>query len=235
MVEPKVTLTWASVADIGGALDDLLAALPADERARAARFRVDDARRRFVLARTVLRRTLARQLGCGPAEVELAEGEHGKPHLDGRWPRGPRFNLSHSGDLVVVALAESEVGVDIEQLRRVANAEKLAHRFFSSSERARILATVGAERDRTFLRIWTQKEAYLKAIGAGVGMALRTVETEPDPARPPRLRAVDGDRFETDRWTLLEAEIPGAVCTVAVEHEDPLLEVSRWRLPAGSL
>jgi 4'-phosphopantetheinyl transferase len=91
-----------------------------------------------------------------------------------------------------------------------------------------VLAVSATGRDRAFLRIWTQKEAYLKAIGLGVGMPLREIETEPDPTRPPGLLAVSGDRDEAARWALHEARIPGAVCTVALCGPPSILEVRRF-------
>jgi 4'-phosphopantetheinyl transferase len=221
-------LVWARLADAEGRLGALEAALPEPERARAARFRVADARGRFVLGRTLLRRAVGQLLGVPAEELALVVDERGKPHLaDPAEEPGPFFNLSHSGPVVAVAVASVAVGVDVESLRPVVSAERLARRFLSAAEAAAVLAADAAERDRAFLRIWTQKEAYLKATGLGVGMPLREVDTEPDPARPPRLLAIAGDRAEAAHWTLLEADIPDAVCTVAVLGEPPDLIVRR--------
>jgi 4'-phosphopantetheinyl transferase len=116
---------------------------------------------------------------------------------------------------VILATAVIEIGIDVEVLRSVPRASAMARRFFSAAERDAVLLAEGGARDRAFLRIWTQKEAYLKATGLGVGMPLREVETEPDPAAPPRLVAVGGDRSEAARWAMTEIGIPGSICTLA--------------------
>jgi 4'-phosphopantetheinyl transferase len=221
-------LWWLSIGGLEDRVADLEAWLPPDERERAARFRVAEARRRFVAGRALLRRALGAALGADPASLVLATGHRGKPELVAP-PPPPAigFNLAHSGRVVVVAVAGTAVGVDVEILRPIANAERLARRFFSAAETAAVLARTGADRDRAFLRVWTQKEAYLKAIGLGVGMPLAGVGTEPEPTRPPRLVAISGDPAEAARWSLLEVAIPGAVCVVAAPRPVPRLDVHR--------
>lgn len=228
MVPTAPQLLWAKLPDIEGRIDDLLAALPEDERARAGRFRVSDARGRFVLGRTLLRRMLGELLAVPGESLALALDERGKPRLAAS-DAEPRlhFNLSHSGRVVALAVAAVPVGVDVEALREVANVERLARRFFSPAEAAAVLAAAGGDRGRIFLRTWTQKEAYLKATGLGIGMALREVETDPDPHRPLRLLAVAGDHAEAARWSLVEVEIPGTVCTVAVAGDAQEVAVRR--------
>jgi 4'-phosphopantetheinyl transferase len=229
MTEKTIQLRWAALPDFDGFLEALEERLPSQERRRAARLRVDAARHRFVLARSMLRRHLGATLGVDPQLLTFAAGDHGKPRLAfTEIEDPPRFNLSHSGNLVALITATAEVGIDIESLREIANAERMARRFFSTGEQSRITRLAGAARDRAFLRIWTQKEAYLKATGLGVGMPLHTVETEPDPAEPPGLRAIAGDRNEAASWTLLEVEIPDAVCIVATR--EPAVELQVLRL-----
>jgi len=178
----------------------------------------------------MLRHQLGEEIGIAPESVFFATGKHGKPCLDiSGIDRPPQFNLTHSGDFVALAISDDEVGVDIENLRPVNAAQRLANRFFSPEERKHVFELDGEARDRAFLRIWTQKEAYLKATGLGVGMPLRGVETEPDPAAPPGLRAIAGDRNEAASWTLLEVEIPGTVCIVAVREPAAELEIQRFR------
>lgn len=179
-----------------------------------------------MLGRALLRSQLGSMLDIDPCVPALSTGARGKPHLASPTSR-VQFNLSHSGDVVVVAIARSEVGVDIEAIRPIERAERLARRFFSRAETDAVLAATGAARDYAFLRIWTQKEAWLKATGLGVGMPLCEVETQPDPTRPPHLLAVSGDRDAAARWSLSEAEIPDAVCVVAMQEATPALDLHR--------
>jgi 4'-phosphopantetheinyl transferase len=232
MNDHTVDLWWASLASFEPTLDRLEAQLAVDERQRAARYRITAPRHRFVLARVLLRRVLGGLLDTRPSSLVFAAGTHGKPHLAlPGFANPPRFNLSHSGDVVVLAVAPDEIGVDVEGRREIPRAERLACRFFSEDESRVVHGLDGAARDHAFLRIWTQKEAYLKATGIGVGVPLCEVETEPDPESPPRLVSVAGDSSEAARWTLFEAEIPDAVCTVAILAPNPTVRIRR-ALPA---
>jgi 4'-phosphopantetheinyl transferase len=209
-------------------MEEILPRLSSEEQQRAARFRISEARHRFILARVMLRHQLGKEIGIAPESVFFATGKHGKPRLDiPGADQPPHFNLTHSGGFVALAISDGEVGIDIENLRPVSTAQRLAQRFFSPEERKHVFELDGEARDRAFLRIWTQKEAYLKATGLGVGMPLRGVETEADPQAPPRLHAVGGDQAEAAHWTLVEADIPGAVCTIAVRGPEAELEVQQ--------
>ncbi len=232
MADATLRLLWTDLTDFEDRFDEFFEELPAEEKVRAERFRIEFARRRFILARILLRHELAAIVGIDPSELGFEVGGHGKPELaEPNLETPPHFNLSHSGDLVVLAIAGTDVGADVESVRPVPNAEKLAHRFFSPAERLAVFSLDGGARDQAFLRIWTQKEAYLKATGLGVGMPLRGVETEPDPGAPPRLIAICGDQAEAAQWDLKEIELPGAVCTVASLGSVSNVEVVR-RTPA---
>jgi 4'-phosphopantetheinyl transferase len=228
MVPASVELWWAKVSDVSARLETLEAALPSAERRRAERFRVAGARARFVVGRTLLRRIVGRALAVEPRRLIFELEEHGRPVLaDPSLAAAIDFNLSHSDDTIVLAVSPVPVGVDVEAIREVVLAERLARRFFAPDERDAVLGAEAAARARTFLRIWTQKEAWLKATGMGIGMALRAVEVEPDLDRPPRLVAVDGDPDEARGWFLVSADIPDAVCTVAVLGDPPRVVVRR--------
>jgi 4'-phosphopantetheinyl transferase len=143
-----------------------------DELARASRFASPAAGARWLAARDVLRRVLGAVLGEDPASIVLAEGPGGKPVLHRR--RGPHFNLSHSGELVAVALGDRPVGVDIEVDRRLVRPERLAARLYDDPDEIRRWAlTTEPLRSQLLLQRWTEVEAVLKATGDGIsaGMA----------------------------------------------------------------
>lgn len=152
-------------------LDALRAHLAPDEQARAARFRFDRDRRRFVVARGRLRVLLARHLETSPADIAFSYGAHGKPALVGStWLR---FNVSHSHELALFALArDREVGVDVEHVRTDIRHDDLARRYFSAREQAALRGLPDPERLDGFFRTWTFKEAFLKATGQGVSRPL---------------------------------------------------------------
>jgi 4'-phosphopantetheinyl transferase len=145
-------------------LDALAATLDLPERERAACFRFPRHRDRWIAARAALRDVLSRYLAASPRSLRFAAGPQGKPRLDG--VDEPRFNLAHSGALALVAVAAGrEVGVDLEELRPIPDAETVAAQFFSAAEREALRAAPGAE---GFLRLWTRKEAALKRDGVGL-------------------------------------------------------------------
>lgn len=145
--------------------------LSPDEVKRADRFRFAQDRRRFVVARAVLRRLLGAYLGASPGSLRFAYGPHGKPRLaDAHHAQGHvTFNLSHSRDLALVAVAGGcELGVDLEAVRPLEEASAMARRIFSAAELAALAAMPEAERDMAFYRFWTRREAWVKALGTGL-------------------------------------------------------------------
>ncbi|MEU6261116.1 4'-phosphopantetheinyl transferase superfamily protein [Streptomyces sp. NPDC047043] len=149
------------------------------EAERAGRCRFETDRRRFIIAHGAVRLILAGCLDVPPEELRLQRGPQGKPRLAGGSEL--RFNLSHSGELGLVAVTRhAEVGVDVDRLRPGLPVEPFAERFFPASE-ARFVAAPAdpTERAERFLRLWTRKEAVVKAAGARLtqGLAL-TVLTD---------------------------------------------------------
>ncbi len=119
-------------------------------------------------ARRALAAILASYLGGGGA-AELGVEENGKPRL-AREPRRLSFNLSHSGDLALVALAPggTAVGVDVERLRARRDLARLATRWLPAADAAAVAAAGEAERERVFYAAWTRHEARVKCTGGGV-------------------------------------------------------------------
>lgn len=219
MIPPgEVHLWWAQLDIDDAVLADLEGLLEPRERERAARFRIAAARRRFVAARAALRRVLGTVTGTEPAAVRFAYGERGKPRLAGG---GPRFNASDSGGHVVVAVAGAELGVDVEIKRPLRMPDRLARRICTDRELAQLGRIPPNERDAALLRLWTCKEAGLKALGLGLAGGVRNVAVELDPGGPPRLRWLCGD---SAGWSMLAADPgPEAICTVVISG-------SGWRL-----
>jgi 4'-phosphopantetheinyl transferase len=142
----------------------LQASLSADERQRAERFRFPRHRRRFIVARGRLRQQLGARLGVAPEAVELAYGRNGKPQISSL-----HFSVSHCDEVALFAFSKgSEIGVDVEAIRPIREADAIAAQFFSPLER------LVCEMDNPlgFLRCWTRKEALVKALGEGLCMPL---------------------------------------------------------------
>lgn len=146
-----------------------IAMLSDDEWARARRFAFERDRRRYLAAHAALRQLLSDATDLPGALLEWREGPHGKPALQPA--TGLQFNLSHSGNVALVAIhPRDELGVDVEQLRPLPDAMLLAEAHLTPDEQSALARLTGTAREQAFLCCWTRKEACLKAVGLGLGV-----------------------------------------------------------------
>jgi 4'-phosphopantetheinyl transferase len=164
-----VPLTVPSTPEDSDLLDDA-------ERARAAQRAFAHDRDRFVAAHAALRRILAQYLGAAPAALRFSTDANGKPHVVGMRSAALGWNLSHSADLALVAVAADQVGVDIECPRPLVDLPALAQRCLTESESGELAACQEEARIGAFLSGWTRKEACMKAVGAGLALDPRILE-----------------------------------------------------------
>ena len=175
------------------------AILAPDERTRAGRFHFERDRSRFIRVRGGLRTLLGGYLGAGSADIAFEYGVHGKPALAARHGSPLKFNVSHSDGVALVAISHGvEVGIDVEAIRPMADANQIAARFFSSRETAELRALPPG----FFFTCWTRKEAYLKARGLGLAQQLRAFSVTISPAATPLV--VDDEDGEGAQWLIHE-------------------------------
>ncbi|MFB2975156.1 4'-phosphopantetheinyl transferase family protein [Microseira sp. BLCC-F43] len=198
----------------------LAATLSTDEQARAQRFHFDVHRQRFIVGRGILRNILGRYLGKEPRELEFCYSDRGKPSLGGPHT-SVCFNLSHSQSLALYAIARRPIGIDLEYIRPLDDALKLAQRFFSPREYAFIAALPPDQKQKAFFQLWTCKEAYLKATGEGLA-GLGQVEVSLTSGGAARLIA-DNKSQEQNCWFLQPlTPDPNYAAAVAVEGQSQL-------------
>ena len=190
---PSGVELWSNHLDESALSSELLGMLSDDERSRAARFRFERDRIRFVARRAFARKVLARYVGVAPARIRIRTSSHGRPELDP--PCGYSFNTSHSDGLAVVAVAHGrQVGVDIERVRPVTGAKDIARQFFAPAEADYLRSIPEGSYTRAFLTIWTRKESYAKAIGGGLSIPFDGFDVStPDHVRSGRPRGSHGD------------------------------------------
>ena len=197
------------------------------ERRRAARFRHSCGHRRFVVAHGALRRLLGAYCGCAPQALRFAENAWGKPSL--RQPETDlRFNLSHSGEMAVCGITMgAPIGVDIEHRRAELAAAAITARFFASEEVAALRAIPEDQRVEAFFRCWTRKEAFIKARGEGLSLALDRFVVSLAPDTPARLLSIDGNAAAAAEWTLTEFSVPRGY-TAALVVKGPIRQLQVW-------
>jgi 4'-phosphopantetheinyl transferase len=218
--------------------DDLVGAyrsrLSAEELERADRFVTGELTRRFVVCRAVLRRVLGLAAEIPAEQVAFQFGPYGKPAL-ALDRAGVEFNVSHTGDVALIALACGRVvGVDVETVCERITRDELASRFFSVQEREAYFSLPMGQRREAFFRIWTCKEAFLKAIGAGLSFPLGRFSVSPFPDAPPGLLEVQGDPEAPRRWSFVIPDVGERfAAALAVEGHGWTLRCGSWDHRAG--
>jgi len=214
-------------------VERLCEVLSTNEQTRAASFHFAKDRQHYILARGILRRLLGGYLETAPADIHFTYGDQGKPFLtvDHFGERAPlKFNLAHSGGLAVYGFTLiGEIGVDLEQVNPEFCGEDIARRFFSANEVACLEALPAAERTLAFFNCWTRKEAFIKAKGIGLSLALDQFDVTLTPEQQARLLRTCWDESEADRWSLRTLEIgAGYVGALAIEAHD--WQLSCWQV-----
>lgn len=187
------------------------------ERDRAGRFVNPDVGERFRCARGLLRHVLGRRLGLPARDLRFAVEPGGRPYLEsasGETP--PAFSLSHSHDCIAIAIADAgPIGIDVEKRRAGTPMDAIIRRFFKPAEHEAWEALPEAERKPAFLRLWTRKEAILKALGLGLtGLEKLTISLEDGVLRP--VLTLDGDPQAPARWWCTSwIPAPGYLATLA--------------------
>ncbi len=184
--------------------------LGAEDKARAARFVFDRDRLTFIAAHALMNTAIAAALGVPAAALQFVPGVHGKPDVRVAGVPAPiSFNLSHTRGLTGLALTTAPgcaLGFDLERMDRVAETD-LARSYFHPAECAWLFALPAGEQPAGFVRLWTLKEAFIKATGEGLSRDLasflfRTVV-------PPRIAFVDLPDAAAQEWRFEQRVIDG--------------------------
>jgi 4'-phosphopantetheinyl transferase len=191
--------------------------LSPEEVDRASRFRAAGRRDAFVVARGRLRQLLALATGCPAAGVVLALDRGGKPRLAHPAGTGVRFNLSHSGELMLCAVTrDRDVGVDVERIDEAAAREAVAARVFAPPERRALRTLPPSRRPAAFFAGWTRKEAVVKATGEGLARPLGSFVVSLDP-EDATMQACDAALGAPEGWLIAPVPVPeGYQAAVAV-------------------
>ena len=209
IVEARLSRSLGHLGRLRDHLDDA-------ERARAERFVHAADSQRMILGRGLAREVVAYYTGAHPRQVEFTTTGEGKPAV----LSGPAFNVAHSGDLVLLAVAaRGRIGIDVEHARPLRDMISLARSTFRPSEAAAVLEAPEAERLDAFYRVWTRKEALLKGLGHGL-TALDAIEVSADAHGNP-LVAIDLEGESTARWTLRTVSLDSAHAA-AVALDSPI-------------
>lgn len=203
--------------------------LSPDERERAGRYYAAKHSNQFVVCRAALRWILGRYLGLEARALDFRYGPQGKPFLRAPWGNQIRFNLSHSGNWALCAVAQdNDMGVDIECMRP-ADYEDLGKNILSSAEMDALRRLPAQSMARSFFTLWTRKESYVKAIGSGLSFPLHAVEFA-RPADGERNSASVLVRGEPTLWRVHDVDVADGYCASLAVAGTPLrLTLFEWQ------
>ena len=212
-------------------IERLAAFLSTDEIARTNKFHFLEHKRRFIVARGILRQLLGNYLQISPNKIEFEYSDRGKPRLAASMgDNSLQFNVSHSLNYALYGFTDNHlIGVDLEFLREIRDATKLAKRFFTYREFQLIANLKCEEQQKAFFQLWTAKEAYLKAIGTGLSNSLTDIEITFDCAKKPKLLAVGENIATAGNWSMYHF-IPAAnyVAAIIINTQIPKQQINFW-------
>ncbi len=223
-LEPDRFHIWQANLSVGELiLQKLQVTLSEDEKRRADRFYFSTDKNHYIAARGILRSILSRYLDTNPELIKFAYTPQGKPYIENNNRKNSvnyenkciQFNLSHSQNLALYSIAiDRPIGIDLEYCRSIPDALALAKRWFLPAEYQELLAQTNPEIN--FFRVWTAKEAYLKATGIGL-RDLSTVEITITPDNSLQFKTINDSKELAQQWSLLELHpTPGYIGALAI-------------------
>jgi 4'-phosphopantetheinyl transferase len=207
-----VDIWFGHLAEAAENRSNLLACLSEAEQQKSETFKLLDMRRRYIAVRALVRKTLAPYLAVEPVQVQFLVGEHGKPHLAGN---ELHFNISHTADELLIAVSNmQDIGVDIELIKPRTNLDAVAERCFSAAEYAVWQALDKDQQPQAFYRLWTKKEAFVKAVGRGIALGLDQCEVQVEVHG--QLCAIPAEFGAASDWKVAELNIAKHVAAALI-------------------
>ncbi len=226
-----VCLFRINLDDSASRLDEYRQILSLDEQEKADRYRKHVDYCRSVISRAVLRQLLGRVLESTTTDIQFEYGAFGKPALASHHGSDVHFNVSHSGNWILIGLsAKNPIGVDVEEMRAIESLEGLAKSTFSAVE-FEIWRDLPAEYSVAgFFRGWTCKEALIKAFGMGISLPLDNVQVGIDPRSPTSIVRLMIANESIDQWQVNSIPIASGYCAaLACKSSIAKIEIHDWR------
>lgn len=203
--------------------------LTKDEKERADRFYFDKDRMAWLFSRGILRTILSQYLGIKPDAIRFQYTSYGKPFLDPlQNPAGLHFNVSHTHHCILYAFTKNiDIGIDVEYLKSDIDHQGIAKNFFSPYE-YQLLTNANHEQQNTlFYKIWTCKEAFIKAIGQGLSYPLADFDVAVQENEPAKVLNIKGEPHEANQWTL-HSFTPADRYIAAIATRQPVQQITYY-------
>jgi 4'-phosphopantetheinyl transferase len=193
--------------------------LSPDELERAGKLKIQRDREHFILCHSQLRLILSKYCDCLPGELSFRYNSCKKPLISNTESGELKFNMSHSDDLMLVGLCKrNEIGIDIEKVREVDELENIANENFSAQEIKYLMDS--SDKINTFFKIWTRKEAFIKAIGKGIHFPLKSFCVEIKSMGSPEHLVILHHSPRQDQWRTSELKVSdGYIASLAINSD----------------
>lgn len=184
--EAHVWYAWTAQCSDAALLAYYDSLLTAPERAQCARFAFEHLRREYLLTRALCRLSLSQYADVAPAQWQFQRNAYGRPEIAGAGQAlDLQFNLSNARSLVAIVISRGRaVGIDVEETQRGVEMLPIAANYFSARELKALQALPPEQQSQRFFQLWTLKEAYIKARGQGLAIALDSFSFDLDAAAP---------------------------------------------------
>lgn len=178
--------------------------LSADEKTRAEKFYFERDQRRYIFGRGILRTLIANYLKINASKIAFIYGAYGKPALEKAYQNKIlQFNLAHSNDWALYIFGwDRPLGIDLEHIRPLQDADDFAKQFFSQEESSWISSVSIDQKWNAFYKLWTCKEAFLKANGSGLTVPLNEAEIFIKDDNSAKLTSFGRNLEEAAKWRL---------------------------------
>jgi len=232
LIPGKIDVWFFDIDRTPSEIDEFKAILSSEERTRAKRFKFLNDRRRYVVQHGILRVLLSKYMKKEPQQVEIRTSLNGKPYVDSQDRGAIHFSASRSDEFVMLAFnCIDNIGIDIEKIRNIPDILEIVERHFTHNEKKEILFCPEASRLELFYKLWTRKEAVLKAQGLGLLTPLNCVNVavSPDTFEPWNVQ-VAGDSVVEEFWVMDVAGPAGYAAAVAATCPfDAVLVRQSWK------
>lgn len=225
---PKLNAGWVHIWQLcfeerDWPYEKLGAILSADEQGKAGRFLSEETRQLYVLRHAFLRLLISGYLGIEPASLVIQNNHRGKPLVNPfQNPQKLNFNVSHSGDLAVIAfLYANELGVDVEEIQPIPDMLLISEKYFSPKENQGLKELPKDQQPWGFFRCWTRKEAYAKAIGLGMSTPFNDFSVSFDPDNPAEFLEINWSNSQAKYWGLEDIPtLPEYIASLCFPRKD---------------
>lgn len=230
-LENEIHVWWIDLDQPQYIVDNYYRVLDQDEKISILNFKTELLRKRYTVSKCVLKILISKYLDSKPEEVKFTYGELGKPFLSSSINTlNLQFNMSHSNRLGMCAFTKDKaLGVDIEKIREFSNLEDVAEMCMSEFEKGWFSKLPPATRIEIFYKVWTVKESFIKAIGAGLSFPMVDVEVKMNSSDKCEFHKIKNESGIFRKWRVFTfAPEPNYTASLVAEADGSKIKRFYW-------